>query len=82
MLFGIVEHLVEGWFRKQGLVAGLHEIGDLGGYELGARVLMLIVAFVPFFAFAEIGRVLGAQKLGAMFFSKREVRDEGQHPTS
>ena len=71
LLFGIVEHLVEGWFRKQGLVAGLREIGDLGANELGARVLMLIVAFVPFFAFSEIGRVLGAQKLAAMFFSNQ-----------
>jgi len=71
LLFGIVEHLIEGWFRKQGLVAGLREIGDLGAYEIGARVLMLIVAFVPFFAFSEIGRVLGAQKLAAMFFSNQ-----------
>ena len=45
----------------------------LGGYELGARVLMLFVAFVPFFAFGEIGRVLGPQKLAAMFFGKREA---------
>jgi len=36
-------------------------------------VLMLVAAFVPFFAFAEIGRVLGAQKLAAMFFSKRST---------
>src|SRR5215831_6302173 len=66
LLFGIVEHLIEGWFREQGLVAGLREIGDLGAYELGARVLMLIVAFVPFFAFWEVGRVLGPGKLAAL----------------
>jgi len=72
LLFGVAERLVEGWFRKQGLVGGLREVGELGGYELGARVLMLIVAFIPFFAFSEIGRVLGAKKLAAMFFSKRQ----------
>ncbi|HXX86521.1 MAG TPA: hypothetical protein VEN29_21385 [Casimicrobiaceae bacterium] len=80
LLFGVIEHLVEGWFHKQGLAGGLREIGDFGGYELGARVLMLVVAFVPFFALAEIGRVLGAQKLAAMFFSKREARGEIQRP--
>ena len=37
---------------------------------------MLFVAFVPFFAFGEIGRVLGAHKLAAMFFSKREALGE------
>jgi hypothetical protein len=73
LLFGVVEHLVEGWLRKQGLFGGLREIGELGNYELGARVLMLIVAFVPFFAFGEIGRVLGPHKLAAMFFGKGEA---------
>ena len=73
MLFGVFEHLVEGWVHKQGLWGGLREIGELGAYELGARSLMLIVAFVPFFAFWEIGRVLGHHKLAAMFFGKREA---------
>lgn len=73
LLFGVVEHLVEGWFRNQGLVGGLREIASLGDYELGARVLTLFVAFVPFFAFSEIGRVLGPEKLAAMFFRKREA---------
>ena len=78
MLFGVVEHLVEGWVHKQGLWGGLRALGELGAYELGARSLMLIVAFVPFFAFWEIGRVLGAQKLAAMFFAKREAPTEAQ----
>jgi len=54
-------------------VGGLREVARLGGYELGARVLMLFVAFVPFFAFGEIGRALGARRLAAMFFGKRET---------
>lgn len=70
MLFGVAEHLVEGWVHKEGLLGGLHDISDIGVHEIGARMLMLTVAFVPFFAFAELGRVLGAQKLSAMFFSK------------
>ena len=68
--FAVVERVVEGWFHEQGVVGGLRELGDIGAYEVGARVLMLIVAFVPFFAFGEIGRVLGANKLAAMFFAK------------
>jgi hypothetical protein len=71
LLFGVIEHVVEGWVHKQGLAGGLRNLGGLGAYELGARVLTLIVAFVPFFAFGEIGRTLGADKLAAMFFSKR-----------
>jgi hypothetical protein len=71
LLFAIVEHLVNGWIHHAGLFGGLRSIGDLGAYELGARVLMLMVALVPFFAFSEIGRVLGANKLGEMFFAER-----------
>lgn len=76
MLFGVVEHLVTGWFRKQGLFGGLSEIAETGAYEIGARAVMLSVAFVPFFAFTEIGRTLGMQRLRAMFFSPRQPSTE------
>ncbi len=69
LLFGVVEHLVGGWIHRQGLWGGLHEIAAVGANELLARVLMLMVSFVPFFAFWELGRVLGMDKLAAMFFS-------------
>jgi len=51
-------------------------------YELGARVLMLIVAFVPVSLSGKIGRILGAHKPAAMFFFKREARGEGRRSTS
>ena len=70
MLFTVVEHLVVGWIHHQGLFGGLREFAEVGAYEVGARTLMLTVAFVPFFAFWELGRVLGMGKLAAMFFAK------------
>ena len=70
MGFGVLEHLVGGWIHRQGLWGGLREIASIGTDELAARALMLIVAFVPFFAFWELGRVLGMHKLWALFFSK------------
>jgi len=76
LLFGIVEHVVEGWFREQGLWGGLHDIGEIGADEIGARVLMLMVAFVPFFAFWELGRVIGTRKLAAFFFSNSHLPED------
>jgi len=76
VLFAIVEHIVTGWFHEQGFLGGLREIGSLGADEVAARVLMLTVAFVPFFAFCELGRVLGTKKLAAMFFSKPDAPAE------
>ena len=75
MAFGVVEHLVGGWIHKQGLWGGLRELQAIGANELTARVLMLVVAFVPFFAFAELGRVLGVKKLSALFFSKPATQE-------
>lgn len=71
LLFGIVERLVEGLFHKDGFGSVVHGIAELGLYEIFARVLMLMIAFIPSFAFWEIGRVLGFRNLAALFFSRR-----------
>jgi hypothetical protein len=73
VLFGVVERLLEGLIHKEGLLGGIRRIAELGSDEFAARILILIVAFVPFFAFGEVGRVLGTERLAAMFFGKREA---------
>ena len=80
LLFGVAEKFVGGWVRKQGLAGGFHAVGEVGMFELGARVLLLIVALVPFFAFSEIGRVLGPSRLSTLFLGKREPAGEAQPP--
>ena len=70
-LFGILEHVVDGLLHKKDWTSILHGLTDIGLYELLARMIMLIIAFVPFFAFWEIARVLGPRKLTALFFSKQ-----------
>jgi hypothetical protein len=70
-LFGVLEHVVEGLFHREGWSAILHDLLQIGLYELIARVIMLIVAFIPFFAVWELGRVIGMRKLSALFFSRQ-----------
>ena len=72
-LFTVVEKIVEGWIQGKGLLGGLREVERLGVYEIAARMLTLVVAFVPIFAFGEIGRVIGHERLAALFFSKPEA---------
>jgi hypothetical protein len=43
----------------------------IGSLELLARMMMLFVSFIPFFAFWEIGQVLGRHELIEMFFSTK-----------
>lgn len=71
LVFSLLEHIVEGLYHKQDLAGILHDITKLGLYEPLARMLMLIVAFIPFFAFWEMGRVLGFRRLSALFFSRQ-----------
>jgi len=78
MLFGVLEHLVEGWIRDKGVIGGLRQIAAVGTDEIGARMLTLTVAFVPFFAFWELGRVLGMRKLARLFFAKPESLPAGE----
>jgi hypothetical protein len=75
--FGVLEKTIDGLIHREGLFAGLQKIAEVGRYEIGARTLMLTVAFVPFFAFSEIGRVLGLGRLGALFFARREATPGG-----
>lgn len=70
IVFSVVEHLVVGWVHGRGALASLREITSIGIYEIGARILMLTVAFVPLFAFYELGRVLGMRRLADLFFSR------------
>lgn len=71
MAFGVLEHVVEGLFHKESAGAIAHGLVAIGMYELGARLLMLIAAFIPFFAFWELGRVIGVSRLANIFFSKQ-----------
>ncbi|HPO17873.1 MAG TPA: hypothetical protein PLO07_01660 [Rubrivivax sp.] len=73
LLFGVLEKTIDGLIHHEGLAGGLHQIAEVGRYEIGARTLMLTVALVPFFAFSELGRVLGGGELGAFFFAKRDA---------
>lgn len=82
MAFGIVEHLVEGWIHERGLFDGLQQIAGEGAYEIGARMLTLTFAFVPFFAFHELGRVLGMGRLAGMFFSRPSAAGTERQPVT
>jgi hypothetical protein len=71
VLFAVLEHIVEGLIHKKdwaGIASNLFGIGSL---ELFARMIMLFVSFIPFFAIWEIGQVLGQAELMEMFFSRK-----------
>jgi hypothetical protein len=71
IVFSLIEHMVVGLVRGEGLTGGVHELTRQGVDELLARGLVTFVAFIPFFAFREMEGVLGEGALRRLFFRPR-----------
>jgi hypothetical protein len=71
--FSILEELIKGLIHHAGWSEILASISARSSFEMLARVLLMVVALIPFFAFVELGRVLGPGKLATLFFSRREA---------
>jgi len=69
--FIALEHMIEGYLHGKGLVGGFDEFLRTGWDELLARCLVTFLAFIPFFAFRELERVLGEGKIRALFLRRR-----------
>jgi hypothetical protein len=79
-VFTVVEFEIKGLWAGGGVARGLVDLSGKGFEELTADSLVVFVAFIPFFAVKELGRVLGEERIRALFFRKR---DEGaQSPES
>lgn len=71
VFFNVIESTVRGLLHGEGLGGGTKEILGRHTYELLAHSLVVFFAFIPFFAFRELGRVLGEGKIGGLFFRAR-----------
>ncbi|MFO1306025.1 MAG: hypothetical protein U1F54_20055 [Burkholderiales bacterium] len=80
--FGVVERLVEAWIHHEGIRGAVDKIVSMGIDEFAARMLLLVFSFIPFFAFGELGRVLGMNRLVGLFFSRDAVRAERESRVS
>ena len=69
-VFGVLEHAAGGLLHGKGLTGGLAELADKGRYELLAKCVVIFGAFVPFFAFKELEKVLGKDRLRALFWKR------------
>jgi hypothetical protein len=70
-VFTLIEHGVKGLWSGEGLTGGLVDFLGKGSDEILANSLIVFVAFIPFFGVKELGRVLGEEKIRALFFRRR-----------
>ncbi len=61
------------WWNGEGIGAGLAAFAAKGWHEVLANSLIVFVAFVPFFAVKELGRVLGGSTIAKLFFRRRDA---------
>ena len=74
-LLRIVEYAIKGLLQGDGPAKALGEFfAQKGMDEVLANSLVVFVALIPFFAVKELGRVLGRERVAALFFRKRSER--------
>ena len=71
--FSVIEQVISGWLHHKTVAATVYEVIEKGWHEMLARCLFLFVIFIPYFAFQEIGAILGKGKLVELFFMKRSA---------
>jgi len=71
-VFTVLEHAIKGLWTGTGFMGGIAEFFGKG-HELLANSLVVFVAFFPFFGVKELGRVLGQDKIQALFFRRRDM---------
>ena len=73
-VFSVLELVVEGLWHGESPAGSIHELtSDV--YRVLARALIVFCAFIPFFAFKELGRVLGEEKIISLFFRRRTTTE-------
>ncbi|HQI02135.1 MAG TPA: hypothetical protein PLA18_12740, partial [Deltaproteobacteria bacterium] len=62
-LFSIIESMIRGLLTGKGPI---NEVMGMLSYVLLAHVIVVFVTFIPYFAFRELGRVMGGGQLRAL----------------
>lgn len=75
--FEVVGSTAGSLLRGKGLGGGVHELVSKGKYELLAKCLVTFFVFIPFFAFRELERVLGRNRIRMLFFRRRAAGESG-----
>ena len=69
-LFALIESTLRGFLHEKGLAGALDDLLSGGRHEFFAKCLVVFVAFIPFFAFRGLARVLGKGIIWEWFFRK------------
>ncbi len=74
-LFAVVESAIRGFLQGKGMAGVLDHLLMEGTYQFFARCLVVFCAFIPFFAFKELARVLCEGDLWKLFFRRTPLTE-------
>jgi hypothetical protein len=75
LAFEVLEHITDAFLHGEDLQGTFQEMMSVGWDELLARTLVMLVAFIPLFAFTETARVLGEGKMRDLFVHKGPMKE-------
>jgi hypothetical protein len=73
LAFSVVEHYGVGYIEGKSIVELNVELTAIGWNEILSRTLIKFVAFIPFFAFIELERVIGEGTISRLFIHKNKM---------
>jgi hypothetical protein len=78
LAFEVVEHFILGWVHGKGAAEVWAELVGSGWPHVVTAAVVVFVAFLPFFAFRELDRVLGVGGLRDLFLKRNAGTEVGQ----
>lgn len=78
IIFHIIEEWAVGRFRGTGIAAGTPSIGGGGWLGLFVVALILFVSLLPFFAFKNVTRAIGARRMKEILFQSPRIRGRSE----
>jgi len=75
LILKLIEILVRGLWKGNGFQGVKDEFFSVGIYEMIANSMVIFCSFVPFFAFKELARIIGRERMYRLFFVKGAAAD-------
>jgi hypothetical protein len=70
-IFTVLENVIKGLWKGTGFTGDIVAFLGVGSHEFLANCIVVFVSLIPFFGIKELSRVIGQDKIWALFFQKR-----------
>ena len=77
LIFDIVEEVVVGLFKGKTIAESFPNIGGGGARGMFFMFIIISILLIPFFAFREIGQVIGERELHSLIFTRKRSQFAG-----